>query len=60
MSLKRLQDLLLAEEHALEENPPIVPGSPAISIKDGNFSWDIKVKLFSKVYLDIFGVFYIV
>ncbi|KAH7289296.1 hypothetical protein KP509_31G069200 [Ceratopteris richardii] len=44
VSLKRLQDLLLAEERALGANPPIVPGLPAISIKDGTFSWDKKAE----------------
>lgn len=44
VSLKRLQDLLLAEERTLEPNPPIIPELPAISIKDGNFSWDRKAE----------------
>lgn len=44
VSLKRLQDLLLAEERTLEPNPPIVPEYPAISIKDGTFSWDRKAE----------------
>eukprot|EP00250_Pteridium_aquilinum_P005352 c15461_g1_i1 orf=573-5420(+) len=44
VSLKRLQDLLLAEERELGPNPPIVPEFPAISIKDGTFSWDRKAE----------------
>ncbi|KAI5074503.1 hypothetical protein GOP47_0010464 [Adiantum capillus-veneris] len=43
VSLKRLQDLLLADEYALGPNPHIVPELPVISIKDGTFSWDPKV-----------------
>ncbi|MCO5609267.1 hypothetical protein L7F22_063491 [Adiantum nelumboides] len=43
VSLKRLQDLLLADEYAIGPNPPIVPNLPAISVKDGTFSWDQKV-----------------
>jgi ABC-type multidrug transport system fused ATPase/permease subunit len=40
VSLKRLQELLLAEEHMLQENPPLESGVPAISIKNGIFSWE--------------------
>jgi len=40
VSLKRLQDLLLAEEHVLHANPPLESGVPAISIKNGAFSWE--------------------
>jgi ABC-type multidrug transport system fused ATPase/permease subunit len=40
VSLKRLQELLLAEEHMLQENPPLESGVPAISIKNGTFSWE--------------------
>lgn len=43
VSLKRLEDLLLAEERILLPNPPIEPGLPAISIKNGYFSWEAKV-----------------
>ena len=43
VSLKRLEDLLLAEERVLLPNPPLEPGLPAISIKNGYFSWDAKV-----------------
>lgn len=44
VSLKRLQDLLLADEYTLTPNPPIVSDLPAISIKDGTFSWDPKAE----------------
>ncbi|KAK7259662.1 hypothetical protein RIF29_25275 [Crotalaria pallida] len=40
VSLQRLEELFMAEERNLKQNPPIVPGLPAISIKDGFFSWD--------------------
>lgn len=43
VSLQRLEELFLAEERILLPNPPPEPGLPAISIKDGNFSWDSKV-----------------
>lgn len=43
VSLKRLEELLLAEERILLPNPPLVPGLPAISIKNGCFSWESKV-----------------
>lgn len=43
VSLKRLEELLLAEERILLPNPPLEPGLPAISIKNGCFSWDSKV-----------------
>lgn len=43
VSLKRLEDLLLAEERILLPNPPLDPALPAVSIKNGNFSWDSKV-----------------
>ncbi|THU71177.1 hypothetical protein C4D60_Mb08t32790 [Musa balbisiana] len=40
VSLQRLEDLLLAEERILLPNPPVDPELPAISIKNGYFSWD--------------------
>ena len=43
VSLKRLEELLLAEDRILLPNPPAEPGLPAVSIKNGNFSWDSKV-----------------
>ncbi|GAU16434.1 hypothetical protein TSUD_117830 [Trifolium subterraneum] len=42
VSLQRLEELFSAEERNLQQNPPIVPGLPAISIKNGDFSWDPK------------------
>lgn len=44
VSLQRIEELLLADERILAPNPPLQPGLPAISIKNGNFSWDPKVK----------------
>ncbi|CAL9060621.1 unnamed protein product [Musa banksii] len=44
VSLKRLEDLLLAEERILLPNPPLEPQLPAISIKNGYFSWDSKAE----------------
>ncbi|KAI5671046.1 hypothetical protein M9H77_11410 [Catharanthus roseus] len=43
VSLKRLEELLLAEERILLPNPPLEPGLPAISIRNGCFSWESKV-----------------
>ncbi|KAJ7969064.1 ABC transporter C family member 2-like [Quillaja saponaria] len=42
VSLQRLEELLLTEERTLLPNPPLVPRLPAISIKNGYFSWDLK------------------
>ncbi|KAG6526453.1 hypothetical protein ZIOFF_016438 [Zingiber officinale] len=55
VSLKRLEDLLLAEERILLPNPPIEADLPAITIKNGNFSWDSKAETptLSNVNLDI-------
>ncbi|KAL1335647.1 hypothetical protein HN51_030120 [Arachis hypogaea] len=55
VSLKRLEDLLLAEERILLPNPPLEPGLPAISIKNGNFSWDSKAErpTLANINLDI-------
>ncbi|KAI4297480.1 hypothetical protein L6164_037369 [Bauhinia variegata] len=44
VSLHRLEELLLTEERILEPNPPLVPGLPAISIKNGYFSWDAQAE----------------
>ncbi|KAK3022450.1 hypothetical protein RJ639_047587, partial [Escallonia herrerae] len=44
VSLQRLEELFLAEERILLPNPPLQPGLPAISIKDGYFSWDSKAE----------------
>ncbi|XP_024982352.1 ABC transporter C family member 12-like isoform X2 [Cynara cardunculus var. scolymus] len=40
VSLQRLEELFLAEERILLPNPPLELGLPAISIKNGYFSWD--------------------
>ncbi|EPS64314.1 hypothetical protein M569_10464 [Genlisea aurea] len=55
VSLKRLEELLLAEDYILLPNPPIEPGLPAISIKNGNFSWETKADrpTLSNINLDI-------
>ncbi|KNA13623.1 hypothetical protein SOVF_112630 isoform A [Spinacia oleracea] len=55
VSLKRLQDLLLAEERVLLPNPPLDPELPAVSIKNGNFSWDSKAEkpTLANINLDI-------
>ncbi|KAF3970894.1 hypothetical protein CMV_005450 [Castanea mollissima] len=55
VSLKRLEELLSAEERILLPNPPLDPGFPAISIKNGSFSWDAKAEspTLSDVNLDI-------
>ncbi|CAA7062353.1 unnamed protein product [Microthlaspi erraticum] len=42
VSLQRMEELLLSEERILAQNPPLQPGAPAISIKNGYFSWDSK------------------
>lgn len=55
VSLKRLEELLLAEERVLLPNPPLEPGLPAISIKNGYFSWESKPEklTLSNINLDI-------
>ncbi|KAM6551932.1 hypothetical protein CsatB_001740 [Cannabis sativa] len=55
ISLQRLEELFLAEERTLQPNPPLEPGLPAISIKDGYFSWDAKADkpTLSNINLDI-------
>ncbi|XP_020536049.1 ABC transporter C family member 2 isoform X2 [Jatropha curcas] len=55
VSLQRLEELLLAEERILVPNPPLEPELPAISIKDGFFSWDSKAEkpTLSNINLDI-------
>ncbi|KAJ0240059.1 ABC transporter C family member 2 [Hirschfeldia incana] len=42
VSLKRLEEVLATEERILLPNPPIEPEQPAISIRNGFFSWDAK------------------
>ena len=56
VSLKRLEELLLAEERILLPNPPLEPEVPAISIKNGYFSWESKVVY---VYISVFMFFYL-
>ncbi|GLT97105.1 hypothetical protein SLE2022_146880 [Rubroshorea leprosula] len=55
VSLQRIEELLLAEERILASNPPLEPGLPAISIKNGNFSWDSKAEkpTLSNINLDV-------
>ncbi|OMO75049.1 hypothetical protein CCACVL1_16349 [Corchorus capsularis] len=55
VSLQRLEELFLAEERVLAPNPPLQRGLPAISIKDGNFSWDSKADkpTLSNINLDV-------
>nr|AXN55887.1 ABC transporter C family member 2 [Crocus sativus] len=55
VSLDRLEGLFLAEERILLPNPPLDPTLPAISIKDGYFSWDRKEErpTLSNINLDI-------
>lgn len=55
VSLKRLQDLLLAEERVLALNPPLEAGLPAISVKNGTFSWEATAErpTLSKINFDI-------
>ncbi|CAI9089674.1 OLC1v1024292C1 [Oldenlandia corymbosa var. corymbosa] len=55
VSLQRLEELFIAEERILLPNPPREAGVPAISIKDGCFSWDSKAEkpTLSDVNLDI-------
>ncbi|KAJ0430942.1 putative ABC-type xenobiotic transporter [Helianthus annuus] len=55
VSLKHMEDLLLAEERLLLPNPPLEPGLPAISIRNGSFSWDSKSDkpTLSSINLDI-------
>ncbi|KAF5736366.1 ABC transporter family protein [Tripterygium wilfordii] len=55
VSLKRLEDLFLAEERILLPNPPLDPQLPAISIRNGYFSWDSKAErmTLSNINLDV-------
>ncbi|XP_065882186.1 ABC transporter C family member 2-like isoform X2 [Euphorbia lathyris] len=55
VSLQRLEELFLADERFLAPNPPLEPEHPAISIKDGYFSWDSKAvkPTLSNINLDI-------
>ncbi|XP_057971356.1 ABC transporter C family member 2 [Malania oleifera] len=55
VSLKRLEELFLAEERVLLRNPPLEQRLPAISVKDGYFSWEGKADspTLSNINLDI-------
>ncbi|KAM7505798.1 hypothetical protein LguiB_004702 [Lonicera macranthoides] len=55
VSLQRLEELFLSEERILLPNPPLGLGVPAISIRDGYFSWDSKAEkpTLSDINLDI-------
>ncbi|KAJ8762659.1 hypothetical protein K2173_010680 [Erythroxylum novogranatense] len=55
VSLQRMEELFLSEERILSSNPPLEPGLPAISIKNGYFSWDSKAEkpTLSDINLDI-------
>ncbi|WJZ96869.1 hypothetical protein VitviT2T_015516 [Vitis vinifera] len=54
VSVQRVEELLLTEERILVPNPPFEPGLPAISIKDGYFSWEkAKKPTLSNINLDI-------
>jgi ABC-type multidrug transport system fused ATPase/permease subunit len=55
VSVKRLEEFLLGEERVLRPNPPIEPDLPAVSIKNGFFSWDTKAEkpTLSNVNLEI-------
>ncbi|XP_038978154.1 ABC transporter C family member 2-like isoform X1 [Phoenix dactylifera] len=55
VSLKRLEELFLSEERILLPNPPINPELPAISIRNGYFSWESKAErpTLSNINLDI-------
>jgi hypothetical protein len=47
VSLRRLEELLIAEERQLEANPPPSTTEPAIVVKQTDFAWDPKVQLAS-------------
>ncbi|KAL8152436.1 hypothetical protein V2J09_010196 [Rumex salicifolius] len=55
VSLTRLEELLLAEERLLLPNPPVEPGLPAVSIRNGSFAWESKQEkpTLSDVNLDV-------
>ncbi|CAM8900430.1 unnamed protein product [Rhodiola kirilowii] len=42
VSLQRMEEFFSSEERTLIPNPPLEPGYPAISIKNGFFSWDLR------------------
>ncbi|CAI0545474.1 unnamed protein product [Linum tenue] len=55
VSIQRLEELFMAEERTLALNPQLEPGVPAISIKNGHFSWESKAEkpTLSNINLDI-------
>ncbi|KAJ6979519.1 hypothetical protein NC653_027615 [Populus alba x Populus x berolinensis] len=55
VSLKRLEELFLAEERIRLPNPLLDPWLPAVSIKNGCFSWDSKAErhTLSNINLDV-------
>lgn len=53
VSLQRLEELFLADERILEPNPPLEPELAAISIKNGNFSWDQKVNMSTSLVFNV-------
>ncbi|KAJ0980468.1 hypothetical protein J5N97_008723 [Dioscorea zingiberensis] len=55
VSLTRLEELFLTEERMLVPNPPIDQSFPAISIRNGYFSWELKAEkpTLSNINLDI-------
>ncbi|KAG6755110.1 hypothetical protein POTOM_040924 [Populus tomentosa] len=55
VSLKRLEELFLAEERILLPNPLLDPCLPAVSIKNGYFPWDSKAErhTLSNINLDV-------
>ncbi|XP_073003248.1 ABC transporter C family member 2-like [Typha latifolia] len=55
VSLQRLEELFLAEERTLLPNAPLDPELPAISIKNGYFSWESKAErpTLSNINLDV-------
>ncbi|KAJ4837826.1 Multidrug resistance-associated protein 1 [Turnera subulata] len=55
VSLKRLEELFLAEERILLPNPPVDPNLPAVSIRNGTFSWDAQADrpTLSNINLDV-------
>ncbi|CAL5361917.1 unnamed protein product [Camellia sinensis] len=55
VSLQRLEELFFAEGRILLPNPPLEPELPAISIKNGYFSWDSKAEnpTLANINLDI-------
>ncbi|GAB2280793.1 Canalicular multispecific organic anion transporter 1 [Dionaea muscipula] len=55
VSIQRMEELFMADERILRPNPPLVSGLPAITIRNGCFSWDSKAlkPTLSDINLDI-------